>query len=291
MRRIRIVGLCLVAAFAMTAIAAASASAEAPEYGRCLPHSGGKYATSSCTTVVAGKALDEWYPAFGKAANGEEKPLGKTHYTSKANESLPIQLEGTGEALAGVKTKILCKKEVSRGNIISDKEVTAEGVVFNECESSGAKCKGGAGSVEGEIKVNNLTGVLGVEKFGFNKEKKLLEPAKNKLANEFTPTSGEEFTNFECAALKVTVKGHVLNPISTDKMVLSATVKFTATGGNQKPEHFIESINAEGKEFPGPELSLEAKFEQFKVVPFEESGQTLTTTQTNEEKVEANTVA
>jgi hypothetical protein len=286
MKRIRTMGLCLVAAFAITAVAAATASATAPEYGRCLPKAGGKYATAACTTVVAGKTVDEWYPAFGG-----EKPLVKTGYKSVANTSLPIQLEGTGEALGGVKTKILCKSETSTGKIISNKEVTGENVVFGSCESAGAKCKS-AGAAEGEIKVNSLTGVLGVEKFGYNKEKKLLEPAKNKLANEFTPSVGEEFTSFECASLKVTVRGHVINPIKTGSMTLSATVKFTATGGSQKPEHFPVSINVEtGKETFGPEISLEAKFEQFKVVPFEESGQTLTTVQTNEEKVEANPVA
>jgi hypothetical protein len=89
----------------------------------------------------------------------------------------------------------------------------------------------------------------------------------------------------------VTVRGHVLNPVKTNSMTLSATVKFSATGGNQKPEHFALSIEpSTGKVTYGPELSLEAKFEQFKVVPFEESGQTLTTVQTNEEKVEANSV-
>ncbi len=291
MKRIRTMGLCLVAAFAITAVAAATASATAPEYGRCLAHPGGKYATATCTTESGTTHADEWYPAFGKAANGEEKPLVKAGYKSKATESLPIQLEGTGEGLGGVKTKILCKKQQSTGTIISNKEATGENIVFSECESSGAKCNS-PGAAIGEIKVGKLTSVLGVEKFGYNKEKHLVEPAKNKLAGEFTPTVGEEFVNFECGGLKVTVKGAVMFPIKTASMTLSATVKFSATGGNQKPEHFSLSIEpSTGKETFGSELTLMAKFEQLKLVPFEESGQTLTTTQTNEEKVEANPVA
>jgi hypothetical protein len=290
MKRMRIMGLGIVAIFAMTALFAASASAGAPEYGRCLAHATGKWKTSGCTTPSkAGEEKFEWYPAEGAAANGESKPIVKKGFKSKANESLPIQLEGTGEALAGVKTKIVCKTQSSEGEITGNKTAIATKIVFGGCESSGAKCKGGATAVEGEIQVNDLSGVLGVEKFGYNKEKKIVEPAKTKLANEFTPTAGEEFTHFECASLKVTVRGHVLNPLTANKMLKSATVKFVASGGNQKPEHFSESINLEtGKETFGPELVLEAKFEQFKVVPFEESGQTLTTVQTNEEAVEAN---
>jgi hypothetical protein len=288
----RIMGLGLAAIFAMTALFAASASAEAPEYGRCLAHAGGKWKTSGCTTEAKATTEQkfEWYPYSGKAANGEEKPVIKKGYKSKSTEGTLIQLEGTGEGLGGVKTKVGCKGQSSEGEITGNKTNVATSVVFTGCESSGAKCKSATG-VEGEIKVNDLEGVIGIEKFGYVKETKTLVPAKNKLANEFTPKGTEFFTEFECASLKVQVKGHVLNPQATNKMIKATTVKFTAPGGNQKPEHFSLSINAEtGKETFGPELSLEAKFEQFKVVPFEESGQTLTTVQTNEEAVEANSV-
>jgi hypothetical protein len=286
MKRMRIMGLGLAAIFAMTALFAASASAEAPEYGRCLAKTGGKFSDAGCTKAsVPGTEKFEWYAAFGS-----EKPLIKKGYKSKSTEGTLIQLEGTGEGLGGVKTKVGCKSQSSEGEITGNKTNVATKVVFTGCESSGAKCKSPLG-VEGEIQVNDLEGVIGVEKFGYNKEKKLLEPNKNKLANEFTPKGTEFFTEFECASLKVQVKGHVLNPQATNKMIKSTTVKFTAPGGNQKPEHFSLSINPEtGKETFGPELSLEAKFEQFKVVPFEESGQTLTTVQTNEEGVEASSV-
>src|SRR5712671_430118 len=79
MKRMRIMGLGLAAIFAMTALFAASASAEAPEYGRCLAHTGGKWKTSGCTTEAKATTEQkfEWYPYTGKAANGEEKPVVK----------------------------------------------------------------------------------------------------------------------------------------------------------------------------------------------------------------------
>jgi hypothetical protein len=289
MKRMRIMGLCLVAVLASSAIMAASASAEAPEYGRCIATPGGKYATAACTTEKAGTNKFEWFAAFGSA-----KPLVKTKYKSKAVASSKIQLEGTGEKL-GVKTVVSCTGQESEGTIIGNKEATAEKVVFTGCESSKVGCST-TGAAAGEIQVKDLIGTLGVEKRSWNKTTKKEEPSKNLLANEFTPKVGGVFVEFNCAtALKVIVEGHVLNPIKTNSMTLSAAVKFSAPGGNQKPEHFSTGISeVAGKvvETFGPELSLEAAFVKPGLSPeFEESGQTLTTTQTNEEKVEANSVA
>lgn len=50
MGRLRILGACLVTGFVISAIAAAAAAAEAPEFGRCLkstPKAGG-YASATC---------------------------------------------------------------------------------------------------------------------------------------------------------------------------------------------------------------------------------------------------
>jgi hypothetical protein len=291
MKRMRIMGLCLVALFASTAVMAASASAEAPEYGRCLAKAGGKFKEGACKTASKpGEEKFEWYAAFGS-----EKPLVKRTYKAKAvaTETAKIQLEGTGEKL-GVKTVVACKEQSSEGEITGNKEDTAKAIVFKGCESSKVACST-TGAETGEIQVKELDGTIGIEKRGYNKEKKEEVPASSKIAHEFTPKGpvGEKFVNFNCAtALAVTVRGHVLNPIKTNSMTLSAVVKFTAPGGNQKPEHFSTGIElATGKETFGPELSLEAAF----VKPglpeeFEESGQTLTTTQTNAEKYEASTV-
>jgi len=78
MRRIRIAGLCLVAIFAMSAIASATASAEAPEFGQCLKIKTGTekklslYDSSKCIKHASEdtgteaeklkKANFEWFP-------------------------------------------------------------------------------------------------------------------------------------------------------------------------------------------------------------------------------------
>jgi hypothetical protein len=283
------VALGLIAVFASAALFAASASAEAPEYGRCLAHAGGKWKNGGCT-AAAKQGEFEWYPSEGKAANGEENPVVNRAFTSKSTEGTLIRLEGTGEASGGVKQKVVCKGETSSGEVTGPKTNVVNKVVFTGCESSGGKCST-FGAAEGEVRWNDIEGQLVVEKFGYVKETKTLVPAKNKLANEFTPKGTEYFTVFDCGPVTVWVKGHVLSPVTANKMLNATTVKFTALGGNQKPEHVALSINTEtGQETYGPELTLETRFEDFHPAAFEESGQTLTTVQTNEEALEINTV-
>ena len=101
---------------------------------------------------------------------------------------------------------------------------------------------------------------------------------KDKIGNVLwpkggTPTSGAEFVEFACGALTVKVKNSVISPVTSNAMKLTATVKYTAAKGVQKPTKF------EG----GPNMFLESKFS---AAPYEQSGQSATTIQTNEEKVE-----
>src|SRR5437870_1645812 len=97
----RIISLCLTVAFLMGAVAA-SASAEAPEFGRCLKTKEGggtKYTSSKCTVVASGAMENfEWYPAFG-----ESKPLEKAGFTTALKPETLISLT----SILG--TKITCK--------------------------------------------------------------------------------------------------------------------------------------------------------------------------------------
>ena len=80
MKRIRIIGLALVAVFAMTAIAAASASAEPQgEFGRCIATKGGKFLDSGCKKAATpGKEKFEWNPG-----------VVNSNFTSKLKEGDP----------------------------------------------------------------------------------------------------------------------------------------------------------------------------------------------------------
>ena len=84
MRRLSTIGLCLVAALAIGTVAAASASAEAPEYGRCIKKSkieGAGFSSASCTKAVATKAKYEWAP--GPGPNAKFTSEGKIVFSQK----------------------------------------------------------------------------------------------------------------------------------------------------------------------------------------------------------------
>jgi hypothetical protein len=141
---------------------------------------------------------------------------------------------------------------------------------FSECESAGIKCNTeGAGT--GVIKVKNLEGELGLISKG---ETGIKDKIGNVLWPEGgSPTSGTEFVEFACGGLVVKVKNSVISPVSSDAMKLTATVKFTASKGVQKPTKFLGGANN----------FLESKFS---AAEYQQSGQSATTIQTNEEKVE-----
>jgi len=146
------------------------------------------------------------------------------------------------------------------------------------CKSSGFACSTAGAGTE-EVVTNALTGNLRVEKFG-------TVPSKTKLADELVPTAeGGVFVKFQCGGVGVELRkeatGGLLNPLVGDKMLKTETVKYTASKGEQKPSEY-EAVKGE-KILAGVEASIGGG-------PFEETGLTSTSTQTNEEAVEANAV-
>jgi hypothetical protein len=259
MKRMRIMGLALIAVFATTAIAAASASATPQgEFGRCVAKAGGKYANSGCTLEKAGAEKFEWLPG-----------VVKNKFKSKLKEGVPT-LETVG------KTKITCKTEESPGEFNTNKSVAGVVAKFTECETSGLPCKS-TGAAEGEIVTSALEGKVGVEKITIVEGKEV--PSKNKLALELHAPTGQKVASFICAGLPVEVIGSLLHPILGGKMLLSAAEKFVAKAGEQKPDKFAGGTV--------DEHTLESNTNGG---PFEEAGQTITALATYEEKVEANPI-
>ncbi len=257
MKRIRIVGLCLVAAFAVSAVVSASAFAAAPEFGKCVAKAGGKYATSACDSEKAKAEKYEWTPG----------PGAKPGFTSAMKAGLKATLETVK------KTKVVCEGETTKGEVASAAEVGHVVATFTSCTSSGFKCHSeiGGKQAEGEIKTVSMHGGLGYEKLGTK------PPLNNKTAEELTPEGGGEFTSFTCAGISVKVRGAVLHPVTVNKMLTKVTEKFAASKGKQKPEKYVTG---------GP-IILESSFSG---APFEQSGQTVTTETTFEEAIEVNNV-
>ena len=282
MRRVRCLGVLLVAAIALSGVAASGAWAfkeEAPEVGRCLKLTGGRFKEGNCKTgaKTVSEEKYEWYPAFGPNGKGEEKTIepSKRFYKAVSKELTAIQLETVH--LEGVK----CKQQTSEGEYTGPKTNRAFNIGFTGCESVGATCisTNPKATNPGEILVKELDGEIGIEKFGLKEG--LEDSALDKLANVFRPAEGEIFTEFECLGLKYVVKGEVMFPIKANTMLTTQTVKFAATKGKQKPERFATDPASTKRVL----YSKNGKQEEFI-----QSGQTLTTIQTNLEKAEASSV-
>jgi hypothetical protein len=252
MKGLRIVGLSL-AAVLTVAIFASSASAEPPEYGRCLKTTGGNFKNAKCTVAsVPGEEKYEWFPG-----------VVKNKFTTALKEGTLITFEDSGGA------KLSCTGATGEGEITGPK-TTIGSYVFTGCETSKIPCNT-AGAPLGTLIGNTLEGLLGLEAEGS-------EPSLNKVANGLFPAeSGSLLVQFECSGLKVVAKGSVLNPTSENGMLSTVTVKWTATKAKQKPEKFLNE--------PSDICTV-----SLNGGPFEQCGGTLTMILTLEEKIEINTV-
>jgi len=263
MKRMRIMGLCLVAAFAAAAVASTSAlAAPAPHYGTCVKKAkaeGAGFSDAGCTKPVASAAKYEWVKG---GANG-------VTYTTKIKELTKATLE------TKKKEKVVCSGETSTGTILNETE-TETTPTFTGCETLKKPCST-PGQAEGTIAVQALQGELGVEKVTIKEGKEV--PTSNKIASNLYKQGnrGGEIVEFECVGFVIKVKGTVLFPVTTNKMLATATIKFAASGGKQKPEKFET----------GPKEILESKFGGGL---FEQSGQTITTIQKNSKAIEVSSI-
>ena len=253
MRRLRLIGFCVVVVLALGVLAVGSAWAQAPEMGRCVSHAGGKYTNNVCTKLAKGKKVGsfEW-----------EAGAVKNKFSGTGGTGV---LETVGLA------EVVCRAEASHGEFTSSKTVGNVAVSFTECESGGYKCNT-VGAKEGEVATNPLSGTLVWEKYG------------KKVAIDLVPQSTELFVEFTCGPATVKVKGSVLTNIPADKSETKIEEKFTAKKGKQKPEYYYTSKTEKVKDvliskIGGPGAA------------YEQAGQTITNVQIDEEALEVNTIA
>lgn len=230
-----------------------------PEFGRCIKVTGGEYENAACTKTSSSAKHYEWYPAFSSA-----QPLEKTSFTTAIKETTLSILETVGSL------QVVCHGETSGGKYTGDKTIGGVVVTFTGCTTFELSCHS-AGAPTGTIVTNTLEGVLGVDELG-------AEPSENQIGERLYPSSGTLIASFSCEGLPVTISGSLIGQVTTNLMKLTDTVKFKQSVGKQQPEHF----------FGEPNTVLATSFEE--KTP-EQAGESLTTVQTNEERVEINSVA
>jgi hypothetical protein len=231
-----------------------------PEFGRCLKVSigFGLYGDSGCK-ALGGEQKYEWFPAFGG-----EQPLVKRQFATHIKPATELKLESAGKAL------VACTGESSGGEFAGQKTIAGVSLVLTGCHRGEQGCQS-SGAAAGEVQTAALQGTLGVIKTNAT------SPLKNQIGLDLEPQGLETIAEFSCAGTGIALRGGVIVPIPANAMSLTATLKFAALRGVQKPTHF------EGR---APRV-LEMKVGEG---PFEQAGLSLTTIQTREEKVEASTV-
>ncbi len=124
MKRIKIVGLCLVAVFAFTAVAAASASAEEPTYKACVKAA--KNAEKKYTGGYNDKACSEVNSA-GEGKYAAEEVVTPLEFTGKSKKSV-IYLTKEGKLV----WKLVCTKDKETATI-EGPEFMSTKITFEKC--------------------------------------------------------------------------------------------------------------------------------------------------------------
>jgi hypothetical protein len=177
MRRFRMLGLCLVAVFAVAAVAATSALA-GPEWGKCVAQANheGRYTDSNCTKKakrVNQKFTGEFEWRKGRELPNEQftsvgGPMTMTAEYTVEGETIPITIE--------------CATERDHGEIVKGKKLITF-VEFFECRALGAvPCHSAKAEREGEVRWNTLTGTLGYINKASREVGLLLRPAHGRVA-------------------------------------------------------------------------------------------------------------
>ena len=256
MRRLRLVGPCLLVTCVVGAIVVASALAAPPEYGRCDKAAKvgkvytGNFTNSGCTTKSEAKTGKyEWFPGALKAKQ-----------TSTGGKGV---LEEVGKYAVG------CESESSTGEYTGTKEGKNIVVKFKGCKVDSVHLHFGRTR-------NRRTGNVPVGRAGWCGKMKKDTRRRWICSRRWGTKRSSNSTVVQLS--RSSVKGSVLVPIKADKMSETFTLKFKSKHGFQTPEYYEE----EGVKIKDVLLS------DFAGKGYDQSGQTITSTVKNEEKLELN---
>jgi hypothetical protein len=259
MRYAKLAVCVLIAVSACSLVAGASASAEAPEYGRCLKLKGGKFKNAACTVrSKPGEERFEWYPGFSGA-----RPIAKAGFTQALASNTLITFESAGS----VNLKVTCSGLHAAGSYTGAKSLALPVFVLSGCASGSLSCTS-AGKAGGEIALDPLVGLLGVIKKG-------TKPVENVIGEDLRPETSEEIAQFACSGIPAKWRGSIIFPVLRNKMILSATLTLNA------PTCDVERF--EGGERDILEASIAGG-------PFEPVGCAGKITHTNAEKIEVSSI-
>jgi hypothetical protein len=287
MKRIQLVGLCIVAAFALSAlVGAASAAAATPEFGQCKALSKnttpkdkkGVYKDAGCTSKFEKKGKPtpkghyEWYPGPASSCfslkKGEYTNSGCTTKSAKPKKGSFEKEDGCFPNCAGItaggpaaflegesKLKIECKTNGSEGGSIVSATKGTGIAVYTGCHIEalgGVKCKS-AGAKAEEIKTYVLESTP--------------EEKGGKVWLNYTNVAGANapyLAEFNCEVVGIRVKGHAAGEASggINEMGVKQTQTFGKVVDGIEGQELTSESNT-GKGFEKPEKSWQFQTTEF----------------------------
>jgi hypothetical protein len=212
--RTKMMGLCLVAAFLVTAVAVSSASAALPEYKVCAKAAKvgkdftGKYSDKDCTKATTGGKYEL------EAGTGK-----KSAFKAKSG---PSKLETPGVGATE------CKSSKSTGEFAGTKEVKKLVTEFKTCTSLGKKCQS-AGAKAGTIITEPSQGTVGY-----------ISKSPLKVGVVLSPEGGSYLAQFECEGAQIRSLGSLIGEVKGNINTISKkfTLSFKQHEGKQEFTHF-----------------------------------------------------
>lgn len=255
--RLKIMGLCLVAVFAMAAVVSASASAAEPAFYECAkltakPYTG-KYTDKKCSKEATSGEIAE-----GKKNKYElQEGVGKGKVFKGKGGKATLHTPAVG----GV---VECKSFKDEGKIATPTTESKVVSTFTSCTSLSKKCTS-PGAKAGSIVTNNLKGELGY-----------INKAKKEVGVLLSPETGTVLAEFNCEGLEIVTTGSVIGTQTGDINTFSksSTNTFAVNGeGFQVVKNFeggsthvLESlINGSGPFESGQEASALNKGEELEI--------------------------
>jgi len=231
MKRIKVMGLLLVAVFALSAVMVSSASAGLPEYKTChkaVPKNTGNFSDKLCSTPVGGTG------GYEIGAWNEGK---KTTFTGKGSKPVNRTINPFTEKVEG---EVECKKEAVAGKVIGPKE-TENKSTWTTCKASGLPCQS-ALAAPGEIKGDNLEGVL-----------VYLDAAKTKVGVKIQPKApSSELAKYECGGIvNITATGAVIGEHSGDTTFTKGNTNTFGPGAGLHQKYYYQEEQGTDATFLG----------------------------------------
>lgn len=225
MRRLQIMGLCVIAACAVAAIIASSASAAVPTWYECAK-----------APKIGKEKTGDYNDKLCTSPNAE----GKGAYVLQEGVARDKRFKGkSGTAVLHVQTflgdeMVTCKKSIDAGvPKLPNREGGVE-IVLQHCVAQGKKCTS-AGEKAGFIRLHALTGEL-----GYLEESPVVVGIRLELESE----PGGVIASFDCEGLEASVSGALIGVQQKDIDAINkeSEVVFTAAEN-------LGTVEFEGHEF------------------------------------------